>query len=53
MKKLPGKIYIQQEVDDDDTYLLAHDELEPLNDGDVGVYVLEDIKTKTTKHGLE
>ncbi len=50
MKKLPKIIYITKEKESDDSeYLLAWDNAEDANEGQIGVYELKEIKTKEIK----
>ena len=49
MSKLPKEIYVQREQDGDTDYLLAWEDREEINDGEVGVYELKKVGKKSTK----
>ena len=53
-KKYPKEIYVQIEEEGNGTeYLSAHFEAGDADDGKVAVYVLKEVKTKTTKTHLD
>lgn len=53
MPKLPKIIYVYEEKDGKDSYLLAFDNPEEAQDGKVGVYELVNTVTKSTKTVME
>ena len=53
-KKYPKEIYVQiEEEGNGDTYLSAHFDAENADDGKVAVYVLKEVKTKSTETHLD
>jgi len=50
---LPKEIYVFQDRDGDETYLIANEQLDAIDDGvRVGVYRLEKVRQKKTEHAL-
>lgn len=53
MSKYPKTIYVQKEKDSDgSTYLLADEELENRDDGEIAIYQLVETKKKITSFEL-
>ena len=53
MKDYPKVIYVQEESDNTESYLMTWNKSEDANDGEVAIYDLREVKTKSTKTILE
>lgn len=49
MTKYPKEIYVQKEKDGDSSYLLANENVDDSNDGEVAIYELKKVVKKSTK----